>query len=288
MTDRELELQLRAWYRARADQSMTAPAELAASVLAIPDEEPVRPEFFGSRRTLLLMAAALLLALVVGTAVAIGEGLLPWLDDDGTPELGLPASWQGQQLTDLRAGTYYLDLPTAHTVPTPTIRVTFTLPEGFERVEVVHLLWGQDKWLDFGVFENLWVDPCDPGRGVRDPAVGRTVAEIADALTTVPGWTVTSTSDVNVDGYPGKRVDLIAPADTTDCFDESSFLLRVFGTPNFLASLRPSEAVQIWIMDVAGTPLVIRAGSEPPANPQHLAALKGVIDSIQIGPPTTP
>jgi hypothetical protein len=53
-------------------------------VAAIPDEVPYRPDFFGSRRGVMLLVAALLVAMLVGGAIAVGAGLLrlPWLPDD--------------------------------------------------------------------------------------------------------------------------------------------------------------------------------------------------------------
>jgi hypothetical protein len=84
MTERELEQRLRSWYRADVDEADSALAALRASVAAIPDEMPYRPGFFGSRRGVLLVVAALLVALLVGSAIAAGAGLLrlPWLPDD--------------------------------------------------------------------------------------------------------------------------------------------------------------------------------------------------------------
>jgi hypothetical protein len=285
MTNRELERELRTLYRAMADESDTAPAALVASVLAIPEEERVGPRLLGSRRTMLLLAAALLLASVVGSAIAIGAGLIPWLDDDRDSQFLPGLQWEEQGLSEVEAGTYYMDVPTTHTLPTPTIRVAFTLPDGWERVTVVRLVMGQQKWLGFGVFENLYLDPCRPGLGQRDPPVGHTVEEIADALRTVPDWQFIGSVEATVDGYRGIRVDLIAPTDQSQCADQHSKLLSVFGTPNEMAALRAGEPMRIWILDVEGTPLVIRGGSEPNAL-GSIEELQGVIDTLQIQPAT--
>jgi hypothetical protein len=83
MTEHEFEQQLRGFYRARADAGMAAPAVLREDVWSIPDEMPYRRGFLGPRRTQVLLVAALLTALMVGGAIAIGAGLIrnPWLPD---------------------------------------------------------------------------------------------------------------------------------------------------------------------------------------------------------------
>ena len=86
MNDRDFELRLRDFYRAEADTAAAPQVELLhQSVWAIPEDVPVVARgFFSSRRGVVLVAAALLTALLVGGAVAVGAGLLklPWLPDE--------------------------------------------------------------------------------------------------------------------------------------------------------------------------------------------------------------
>jgi dipeptidyl aminopeptidase/acylaminoacyl peptidase len=75
MTDHELELQLRRWFREAIDERETAPPALRAAlpaVLTIPS--PVR--LVGGWRSPGLLAAALFTVALVGSAIAVGSGVV--------------------------------------------------------------------------------------------------------------------------------------------------------------------------------------------------------------------
>lgn len=76
MTDRDLEERLRAWYRAEIDDDDTAPISLRTSLAAMAHSPSTSAGLFGSRRSLALLAAAMLTALLIGGAIAAGSGLL--------------------------------------------------------------------------------------------------------------------------------------------------------------------------------------------------------------------
>ena len=170
MTEREFEQRMRGFYQAEVLAGDRVPAELRESVWGIPDDVPVDPRLFASRRTVLLLSAAMLLALVIGTAIAAGAGLIPWPDQDSDTELVPPAlSWARQEQGSVVAGAYFVDIAReSPSLTPPTIRITFTLPQGWERVSVPRLLWGGTTWMGFGVFHSLYVDPCQPHRGSRE------------------------------------------------------------------------------------------------------------------------
>lgn len=287
MIEREFEQRLRGYVRSEVAAAGAVPAELRESVWAIPDAVvPAGAGVFRTRRGIVLLAAAaMLLALLVGGAIAVGSGLIPWLASD--EELNVPGGvpWVDQPATRTEAGTYYLDLPgRAHIDTPPSVRVTFELPGGWERVRVDNLIWGNEKWLNFGVADNLYVDPCRSGLGVRRPPVGPTAADMAAALTGVPGWRVTAISDVTVDGFSGKRVELVGPADSSSCTGRESRLLHVTQAPYYVPALRDNEPVTLWILNVESTRLVIRAGHETWAASSRVSQLQDVVDSVQIQP----
>ena len=77
MTDDQLELRLRDWYRAEVPTEETAPAALRASLTAIPSGSATSGRRFRSRPAVaLLAAAALLTAAIVGGAVLVGSGIV--------------------------------------------------------------------------------------------------------------------------------------------------------------------------------------------------------------------
>jgi hypothetical protein len=77
MTDDQLELRLRDWYRAEIPSDETAPASLRASLTAITSGSALSGRRFRSRRAVaLLAAAALLTAAIVGGAVLVGSGIV--------------------------------------------------------------------------------------------------------------------------------------------------------------------------------------------------------------------
>ena len=85
MNERDFELRVRDFYRAEAEMAAAPQVELLRqSVWAIPEDVPSARGFFATRRGVVLLAAALLTALLVGGAVAVGAGLLklPWLPDN--------------------------------------------------------------------------------------------------------------------------------------------------------------------------------------------------------------
>jgi hypothetical protein len=286
MTEHELEQRLRDWYQARADDAGAVPLDLEARIQAIPDTSPYRPGLFGiQRRMVILAAAAMLLVLLVGGAIAVGAGLIPWLNDDSDTTILAPKAWEAQEETDVDPGTYTLDVPPAgESATSPNVRVTFTLGAGWERVEVTQLLWGNGKTLNFEVVDNLYVDPCHAEQGLHQPPVGTSVDDLANALSAMPAWQPTSPTDIMVDGYPGKRLQLIAPADSSSCTDTELRLFHVIGDSRdsrYLPALRESEHLDVWIVDVRGTRVVIIAGSSPRALPSDLAQLQAVIDSVK-------
>jgi hypothetical protein len=287
MTERELEQRLRAWYQSEADAAGPAPMDLQTSVSAIPDAMPSRTGLFGSRRSVVLLAAAaMLVALLVGGAIAVGAGLIPWLTEepDEIPlSVGIP--WEQQPESNVNPGTYTLDFNRRASDPVSTpIRVTFTLPAGWERIRHM-LIWGQTTWFGIGIVDNAYVDPCHLELGYRDPPIGPTPADLAAVLPSFPGWKVTATSDVILDGYHGKHVKITAPADTAGCTEEDPTLLPTRSWPLLFGAVRSNEPMELWILDVQGTRLVIHAGSDPEAaTAADLAELQAVIDSIRIDP----
>jgi Kelch motif/Galactose oxidase, central domain len=96
MTDHELEQRLRAWYRAEVGEATTAPLDLRSSIAEIPKAPPFLDRRSGNRRSVILLAAAALAgALVVGGVIAVGSGLVRLPDTrlpSSPPQASVPAN----------------------------------------------------------------------------------------------------------------------------------------------------------------------------------------------------
>jgi hypothetical protein len=166
----------------------------------------------------------------------------------------------------------------------PTLAITFTVPAGWDRVQVDGVLWNDSGMrLGFAVVDNLYVDPCDPDRGLREPAIGPSVDDLARAIATVPGWDVVD--EVREDeffGFAGSRVELVGPADISSCTDDASRLFHAVGTPGYVPAISDNEHHDILILNVQGTRLVIDAVATNDASAADLEELRAVMESIVI------
>lgn len=91
MTDQQLELELRAWFRANVPATEAAPPSLRVTVLAVPRTAPrplIRVE---GRRPFALVAAAALVAIAIAGVVLVGGITLPTPKPSPTPHPGSPA-----------------------------------------------------------------------------------------------------------------------------------------------------------------------------------------------------
>jgi hypothetical protein len=280
MTEREFDQRLRTWYRRRVESVGPMPPTLHEQVVSIPDRVPALSITTGRRRLIIMAAAAMLIvALMMGT-LAIGSLILrlPRPDSEITPNLP-PKAWTDQLMTPLPPGSYYLDLPVAGSSD-DIIRVTFRLPLNWERVRIDGLVWGQTTWVSIVVPTNVYVEGCEEHALARPP-IGPTAGDLAAALHSAAGWTIKRTSDASLDGYTGKRVELVGPTGIANCIDDAR-LLRFPGLPGYVPALRDREPATLWILDVGDARLVIWEGGEPDATAGALAERRALVDSIDI------
>jgi hypothetical protein len=174
-----------------------------------------------------------------------------------------------------------------------SIRMTFTVPEGwagiggtiFRAVENnappagAGLLFSRGPW--------LYSDPC--GR-IRPPApdvsTGTTVDDFVNALVEHPDLDVTSPVDVTLGGFSGKYLELQAPANIaanqdSPAPDECAYYF--VWEPGIYAQ-GPNHLWHIWVLDVDGIRVVVRADTYPGTTAEVQAQLTAIVDSIQIEP----
>jgi hypothetical protein len=142
---------------------------------------------------------------------------------------------------------------------------------------------------------NVVEDGCT-GHVAADPPVGPTVDDMASALAALPPFVLTKPpSDVTIDGFSGKHLELTVPdltlggpvGDTkfTDCTDGE--LKSWIGQPLSFAYhgySHPGQVEEIWLLDVDGTRLMIGTLTSPGWSKGDIAELRSIFDSIDIVP----
>ncbi len=140
---------------------------------------------------------------------------------------------------------------------------------------------------------NVVQDGCT-GHVAADPPVGPTVEDMATALAALSPFVLTKPpSDVTVDGFSGKHLELTVPDlavrvtgdDTafTDCTDGelTSWIGKPLGYA-FYGYSQPGQVEEIWLLDVDGTRLMIQTLNSPEWSEDDIAELRSIFDSIDI------
>jgi hypothetical protein len=226
----------------------------------------------GRLTPVILGAAAVLLAVAIGAALFIP----PDVGDEAAPEWHLFPS----QATELEAGSYLIGDPFP-------VRIGLTVPEGWETGglrSTIAAVGSAGVGLDFTVVEAVYADPCHLEAGLVDPPVGPTVDDLASALAALPGVNASVPTDTVVGTYPAVTLTLNGPRSVGACtVPDGGPKFRIWGAPEW-HWLDPNVRDRLWILEIAGTRLVISALEHPDASPQELAAINGVIASIEFEP----
>lgn len=109
-----------------------------------------------------------------------------------------------------------------------------------------------------------------------DPTPGGSVDDILGALASQPLVEAGPITDVTIDGYPGRFVEIRAPADISGC-PEGFF-------PFHDKYAVPDEVDRVYAIDVDGFRLTFFARITPRTTVADLAELESIIDSIDIVP----
>ena len=220
--------------------------------------------------------------------------------------------------------------PSPTAVPAPTYPANVLVPDDFSPLEVETYFIEPDA-TDIQVFFNIpaegwlsWIGTFKPEQGTdapyqlvgmsivnvtnvvqegctthaaADPPIGPTVDDMAAALAALSPFILTKPpSDVMVDGFSGKHLELTVPDlavrvigdDTafTDCMDGGE-LKSWIGEPlsfAFHGYSFPGQVEEIWLLDVDGTRLMIEALWSPGSPEGDIAELRSILDSIDIVP----
>lgn len=187
--------------------------------------------------------------------------------------------------------------PTASPNPSPTsyvitneegVQVTLALPDDWVRGGWLVNNGGNTRTtltaIQIWAVDDAYADPCQWADTTLDPPLGPTVDDLATALENQLNREAT-VSDIALDGYTGKLVEMTVPADAvfSDC-DSGAFRSWVGPSgPRFHQG--PGQQDDVYILDVDGFRLVIDALSYPGSPAEDLEKLQQLLDTIQIEPP---
>jgi hypothetical protein len=170
-----------------------------------------------------------------------------------------------------------------------SIRITLTVPDGWAGLEYSivpavesfsppgggGLLFGRGGWL-YAVSQACGGSGPDPN-GPTIPT-GTTVDEFVTALVDHPDLDVTSPVDVTLGGFSGQYLEFRAPANTTTDAGGCGYFVWEPG----IYAQGPNALWRIWVLDVDGVRLVVRADSFPGTSSEVQAQLQAIVDSIRI------
>lgn len=166
-----------------------------------------------------------------------------------------------------------------------SIRITFTVPDGWEPDPIHYGIWltGKGNVAPGGAsvfFERggwLYSDPCHstPPPTIQ---VGPSADDFANALANDRSLTTTAPVAVTLGGYSGKYMDLQIPSDISACTDN-----YWPWEPGFFAQ-GPSQRWHLWILDVNGTRVVVLTTDYAGTSAADRTALQAIVNSIQIQP----
>ena len=168
-------------------------------------------------------------------------------------------------------------------------RVTFTVPAGWNGDHGRPVSDPLDNapavgLIAFSVFDKVYADPCHADKGAMSPLPGPSVDALATALSKLPGSIGSKPTAVTLGGYSGKYLTLTAPASFKACTLTTDHAFRVWELPlGATLDMTAGEVDRVWILDVAGTRLVIDA-PEVPGNQSTEAEIQGILNSLHIAP----
>jgi len=232
-----------------------------------------------------LAAAAVVVAAFLGYNYLVAPNV-------GGPGLGDPTPSPSPSPTpaalrdgDLEAGTYAIS---PFLSPNNAIQFTVTVPEGWIGagpgvVPATGSTGPDGMGMSLGLKVNgLYSDPCNDNLGDPDIAVGSTVDDLVTALASQPMYEATAPTDVVVDGYAGKRMDLQLPSDI-DFASCQGGQYWVWDAGPYAQG--PGNRWHLWVLDIDGFTAVVLTEDFESTSAEDQAELQALVDSLQIDAP---
>jgi hypothetical protein len=291
-TDRDVTRIVRSWLE---DGATALPDRVLDNVLDQLPATPQRRSWWPARRLyemnnvlkLAIAAAAVVVVAVVSISLLPrqggigGPGSPPSAPPSPTPSATPTAS--GVALPDgpLGPGTYVMVPCSAPPCPVSdkSIHITIDVPSGWDGAAPGAVLIDGNEApggaaLGIGFGGDLPRDPCLTKDLI---ATGSTVDGFANAIATHPVLDASDPVDVTLGGYSGKYIDLRLPADLSSCKEFRPWEPGIYAQG-------PNHQWHLWILDVAGTRVVVASMEYPATSAQRRAELQAMVESIQIEP----
>ncbi|MGH2455242.1 MAG: hypothetical protein ACRDHD_03170 [Candidatus Limnocylindria bacterium] len=129
------------------------------------------------------------------------------------------------------------------------------------------------NWIGFlNSFDSVASDPC---AGTTTP-VGPSVADMADALTTIPGTEAEAPVDATIGGRPAKLVTLTIN-DDIDCAPSSFW---IYG-PDSAYPNSVNSTIRVWVFELDGTRYTIHSNQEG-SDAEQAQEITEIVESIQV------
>jgi hypothetical protein len=139
--------------------------------------------------------------------------------------------------------------------------------------------------IGFANVANLYKDPCRWVGAAADPAVGPSVEDLIQAFASQQGFHATAPTAISLAGFAGRYIELTIDAglDFSRC-DQGTVHSWIDVKGNSRYYQGPGQVEQLWVIDVAGTRVVVEGSLFPQASPANRGALAEIIKSIRIAP----
>jgi hypothetical protein len=97
-------------------------------------------------------------------------------------------------------------------------------------------------------------------------------------LADLPNVTDATQADVTISGFSGKHVSFVVDTTGIDC------VMGIYGQDAFVRGADDGQREDLWILDVAGTRLVIDAATYPETSTGDRAEMQSIVETLLIEP----
>jgi hypothetical protein len=277
MSDQPFERAVRDWLEDGSDR--TPRPAIDAVLLAVKTTRQERD--LGIPRRFTQMPTYMRLAAAIAIVAVVGVGVLAYFN--GGPNTGRPPTptteaTPAPTLSPLSDGPL---APGRHAYEGEGVHVVLTVPAGWEGGQF-NIAKAPARELPDGtnvLFRqptSVFADPCAPELSA-DP-IGPTVDDLASALADLPNVVDVTQADVTISGFSGKHLSFVVDTAGIDC------VMGIYGQDAFVRAADNGQRQDLWILDVAGTRLVIDAATYPETSAGDRAEMQAIVDTLVVEP----